>query len=188
MKRVILKTGWLFLTIVFSCISYSSNAQNIKLSKQEMREAKKAELFANYNALGTVLESKRFVLQADFLQNQYGERIDVTSILNFIKVDSLNGVLQTGFNSSNPGFNGVGGVTAEGRISQWKLVKNPKNMSYFLRFGMVTNIGVFDISMSVSADNSAHATLRGLTPGKLDFEGNLVIIENAGIFKGQESH
>jgi hypothetical protein len=188
MKSLTFNTGRLFLTVLFCWISYNSNSQSVKLSRQEQKEARKAELFANYQALDSVLESKRFVLQADFLQNQYGNRIDVTSILNFIKVDSTSGVLQTGFNSADPGFNGVGGVTAVGTINRWKLNKNPKNLSYYLRFGLVTNIGVYDMSMSISSDNSAQATLTGLTPGKLIFDGHLVTIENAGIFKGQDSH
>lgn len=158
------------------------------MSRQEQKEARKAELYTNYVALDSVLEMKRFVLQAFFLQNQYGNRINVTSILNFIKVDSTTGVIQTGFNTADPGFNGVGGVTAEGTINRWKLNKNPKKLSYYLRFGLVTNIGVYDISMSINADNSAQATLTGLSSGKLIFNGHLVIPENATIFKGQDSH
>jgi hypothetical protein len=187
MKNLTFNTGKLFLTVLFCWISLNSSSQNVKLSKEEQKEARKAELYANYQALDSVLSSKRFVLQAEFLKNQYGDRINVTSILNFIKVDSTKGVLQTGFNNANPGFNGVGGVTAVGTINNWRLDKNPKKLTYFLRFGMVTNIGVFDISMYISADNYSQATLTGLTPGKLIFEGQLVIPSNAGIFKGTDS-
>jgi hypothetical protein len=186
MKKLALNMGTLFLTIGLCLISFNSNSQDIKLTRQEQKEARRAELVANYQVLDNLLERKSFVLEADFLSNQYGNRIPVTSLLNFIKVDSSNVVLQTGSNN-NLGYNGVGGVTAEGSINNWNIVKDFKHLSYNLRFSLVTNIGIYDVFITISADNRAQATITGLTRGKLIYDGRLETIANSRIFKGQNT-
>ena len=187
MKKLKFKLGSLLLTFGICCISYISNAQNVKLSKEEKKEAKRAVAIANYQVLDTLLERKNFVLEADYLQNQYGNRIMVTPLLNFVRVDSTKVVLQTGTNMSL-GSNGVGGVTAEGNMDRWRLVKDFKNLSYFLQFSVVTNIGTYDVSMTVNSDNNAQATITGLSRGQLIYDGHLETIANSIIYKGQKSY
>lgn len=178
----------LFLVLVFSWISLNSNSQNVKLSRQEQKEVRKAQMAANFYILDSLLNSRSFVLEADFLQNEYGERVNVVSTLNFIKVDKSKGILQTGSNYSNSmGYNGVGGVTAEGNVGAWKIDKDTKKLNYRLRFNLLTNLGTYDIFMTVSSDNHAIATITGLGPGKLTWEGHLETIDNSRVFKGQET-
>lgn len=186
MKKLAFNIGSLFLTFGFCWISYNCYSQDIKLNKQEQKEAKRDEMVANYQVIDTLLERKNFVLEADFLQNQYGSRISVPQYLNFIRVDSSKVVLQTG-SYRNLGYNGVGGVTAEGRLERWNLVKNFKSLSYFLQFSVITNIGFYDVSMTINADNNVRARITGLTPGELIYEGHLQTIDNSAVFKGQNT-
>lgn len=175
----------LFLVILgFPGLTSYSYSQDIKLTRQERKEVKKAQLMANYYALDSLLNERAFVLEADYLQNRYGERILVSSNLNFIKVTGSNGILQTG-SYSGFGYNGVGGVTAEGSIGNWKIYKNPKKLSYTVQFSIQSNIGHYDIIMNVNANTSASATISGLGPGNLTWEGHLVMLRNSRVFKGQ---
>jgi hypothetical protein len=176
----------LFLILGLSWICLNSNAQNTKLSRQERKEVRKAQLAANYSILDSLLNAKSFVLEADYLQNKYGDRVPVVSSLNFIKVDGSYGVLQTGSNTTI-GYNGVGGVTAEGNIGSWEITRDPKKQIYWLRFSIMTNIGHYDIFMNVNSDNNASATISGLGPGNLTWEGHLATINNSRVFKGQET-
>jgi hypothetical protein len=176
----------LFLILGLSWICLNSNAQNTKLSRQERKEVRQAQLAANYFILDSLLNSRSFVLEADYLQNQYGDRRLVVSNLNFIKVDGSYGILQTGTNSSL-GYNGVGGVTAEGSIGSWEMSKDAKKQTFWLRFSLMTNIGHYDIFLSVNADNHATATISGLGPGNLTWEGHIATIRNSRVFKGQET-
>jgi hypothetical protein len=176
----------LFLVIGFLGISIIGFSQDQKLSRQERKEARKAQLTANYYALDTLLNLKTFVLEADFLQDSYGVRIPVTSNLNFIKVNNTEGTLQTGSNFGL-GHNGVGGVTAIGSIGTWEITKDPKRQSYSVHFSMLTNIGSYDIFMTVNASNQAQATITGLGPGRLTWEGHLEMNYNSRVFKGQET-
>jgi len=176
----------LFWILGFFWISVNSNSQDNKLSRHELKEVRKAQMVSSFNILDSLLNAKSFVLEANILQNKYGERINVVPTLNFIKVDESNGVLQTGSNFSM-GYNDVGGVTAEGSLGGWRIYKNEKKLSHILQFSLLTNIGIYDISMTVSANNYAVATIRGLGPGELTWEGHLVAINNSRVFKGRNT-
>lgn len=176
MERLFLITGFLLISV----IGYS---QDNKLTRQEQKAAKRDKQYFNFQVLDTLLKNRSFVLEADFLGNQYGYRRPVPSNINFIMVDSLRAVLQTGSNSIY-GYNGVGGTTAEGNISGLKIVKNEKNLSFSVRFTVNSNIGIYDVSMNVSSDNTAQATISGLSRGKLVYDGRIQTIYNSGVYKG----
>jgi len=159
----------LFFVIGFLGISINGFSQSQKLSRQERKEARKAQSVANYYVLDTLLNSKTFVLEADFLQDRYGQRVSVPSNLNFIKVNKTDGILQTGSNYGI-GYNGVGGTTAEGSIGSWEITKNPKKLYYTIHFNMLTNIGNYDIFMTVNSSQSGRGDITGLGPGKLTWE------------------
>lgn len=171
----------------FFMIPFNSNSQEIRLTRQEQKEARAAERLANFQFLDTLLEGKSFVLEADFLENQYGNRYPVSSVLNFVRVEPSNVVLQIGSNSSL-GYNGVGGITAQGSLERMKIYKNFKKLSYSLQFTVSTNIGAYDISMTVNSDNSARAIISGYTRDKLIYDGKLVSLNNSNVYKGQNTY
>jgi hypothetical protein len=176
----------LFWILGIFLISLNGYSQERKLTRQEMKEVRKAQLEANYWILDSLLNSKSFVLVADYLQNRYGDRVIVSPTLNFIKINKESGILQTGSNWSM-GYNGVGGVTAEGSIGKWTVFKDPKRMSYNLQFSLLTNLGHYAVAMTVSANGSARATINGLGRDRLTWEGHLETIGNSRVFKGHNS-
>jgi hypothetical protein len=190
MKAHVLKIGIILLTVgvLFtpSMVLSQDFTRDTKLTKKEKKEARMAALYANYQAIDTLLQKKQFVLEADYLQGKYGSEIPVTSTLNFIKVDSPNVVLQTGANSSF-GYNGVGGVTAEGNIVNYKVTKDPKRMNYVVLFTTTTGIGSYDVIMRIGADATARATITGLSNGSITYRGNIVATYNSRTFKGQRT-
>lgn len=179
MERLFLVTGFLLISVI-------GISQDNKLTRQEQKAAKRDKQYFNFQVLDTLLKNRCFVLEADFLENQYGNRRSVLSNINFIMVDSLNAVLQTGSNNSY-GFNGLGGTTAEGSISGLEIVKNEKNLSFFLRFTLNSNIGIYDVSMNIFSDNRARATISGLTYGKLVYDGRIQTLYNSGVYKGHNT-
>ena len=144
MKTIkIFLAGLLILSGLFGHSVWSSS-QDVKPDKQSRKEAKKAQMTANFYVLDSLLRSGRYVLEADFLQNKYGSRISVPPMLNFIRVDGPKGVLQTG-SDTRQGYNGVGGVTAEGSIVAYKITNDPKNLSISVTFNLVSTLGNYDI-------------------------------------------
>lgn len=173
------------ILLSFFLVSVSANAQDEKLSKKEKRKLeRKNERERTYERTGHLLDSMKFVLEADYLDNQRGNRVIVSNSLNFIKVDESNAVLQIGRNTGL-GSNGVGGTTAEGRISRYEVIKNEKKKTYDVRMNVNTNIGHYDIFMIVGSDGSARATLSGIYPGKLVWDGDIVAIDDSRIYKGR---
>ena len=134
-----------------------------------------------------MLQNKDFVLEADYLANRIGERIPVSWTLNFISVDSANAVLQIGRNTGI-GYNGVGGVTAQGNITRYKLNIDQKRKSFYLSFSVMTAIGSYDINMSVGADAYANATLTGIQSGQLIYTGYLVPLAKSSVYKGYNTY
>jgi hypothetical protein len=175
-----------FLIIGFIGISFGSNSQDVKPDKQERKELKNAQATANFYAIDSLLVSRRFVLEADYLQNKIGDMISVSSILNFVKVDDSQGVLQTG-SDFLIGYNGSGGVTTEGNISEYKIYRQNKSLIHRVTFNLVSSLGLFNIDMSVTSDNSASATITSSGSGKLTWRGHLVAIGNSRVFKGMDT-
>jgi len=175
-----------FLTGILGNSSYSQSQDN-KPSKQEKKEAKKEMMTANFYSIDTLLVSRGFVLEAEYLQNKIGEMTSVSSTLNFVKVEGEKGVLQTG-SDLIAGYNGVGGVTTEGNISAYKIHRNMKSLNHRVTFNLVTNLGIFNIDMSINADDSAYATITSTTSGKLTWRGYLASLYNTRIYKGPDTY
>jgi hypothetical protein len=187
MKTKRIKLTSLFCIIALMSVSTAVIAQGSKLTRQEKKEARQSVMNANFYILDSLIHARKFVLEADFLMDKYGQRVSVVSTVNFIKVDETKGVLQTGSNSMY-GYNGVGGVTAEGNIGTWEAEKNVKKLTHRLRFSLMTSLGIYDVNLNVSSDNYATATITGLGPGNLTWQGHIATVGNARIFKGQNTY
>lgn len=161
-------------------------SQNVKLDRLERKAIKEAQRSANFYVLDSLLNARSFVLVADYLKNQYGDMVPVSSMINFIRLTGPTAVIQTGSNFSR-GYNGVGGVTAEGRIGNWEIFKDPKKFTHRIRFSIISNIGHYDVSMIVSSDNRASATVSGMWRGRLTWDGHLETVNNSRVFKGQNT-
>lgn len=177
----------LFLLVGLFGSTVYSNSQDTKPDKKSRKEARKVEMETNFRVIDSLLYTGRYVLEANILQGKYGDRIPVSSTLNFIRVEGPNGILQTG-SDIRQGYNGVGGVTAEGSINDYRVSRETKNLSHTVTFNLLTNLGTFDIFMNVSADNNATATISGSTSGRLTWDGHLVTLDNSRVFKGQTTY
>jgi hypothetical protein len=156
-----------------------------QLQKEEKKKQREAERAAHAALVDTMVTSRKFVLEADYLSNQYGNRVVVNSTLNFIIVDTTRGTIQTGSMSGVGGPNMLGGITADGNITQYELIRSPKNGGYSIRMMIMTPLGAYDVYFSISTDGSATATLSGNWAGKLNFHGNLVPLRASRIYKGR---
>ena len=109
----------------------------------------------------------------------------VNSTLNFIIVDSTEGTLQTASMSGVGGSNMMGGVTADGNITQYEVTKAKKSQSYSVKMMIMTSLGIYDIFLSISPDGNASATIGGNWGGKLNYHGRLVPLGVSKVYKGR---
>jgi len=159
-------------------------AQDKKDDKAAKKEQRKANIAGEYALTSAMLDSMQFVLEANTLRDVRGNVSNVSSTLNFIMVDSSTSVIQIGSNT-RIGANGVGGVTAKGSVSKWQVSKNDKQKSFTVSWTLMSSIGIYDVTMFVSADGTANATLSGITPGRLYFDGNLVRLSQSRVYQGR---
>jgi len=91
-----------YIMIIFAMVFMAGSTLQAQETKKERKSRKKAERVAmleeNYKNLIELAENKNFVLEADYISNQYGHRSIVTPMLNFIMVDDDKAVIQIGDN------------------------------------------------------------------------------------------
>ena len=131
-----------------------------------------------------MLENRDFVLEANYLQDRFGNRRMVNSVINFVAVDSATAIIQVGSDYRN-GPNGVGGVTAKGKITKWQLTEDKKSISFYLTINVLTSIGIYDLHFSIGLWGSSTVRLSGLSAGQLTFEGNLVPYSESSVYEGR---
>ncbi len=189
MKRII-------LLIITAMLVFSVQAQDeVKIDSQTQKDLKK-EARKNERKLESektlaltkhLVNTRRFVLEADYLANATGNKIPVNSTINFIAIDTTHCVIQIG-TTSGIGYNGVGGVTTEGTISSNKTTHNKKSDSFTMQIITNTNLGTYDITFFIGGNGQAEADLSGITPGTLRYYGRVVPIETSRVYKGRNTY
>jgi hypothetical protein len=175
----------LIISVLFVVLSTATNAQTDNINSAATgKEKRKAEMEKQYEMTKQMLLTRNFVLEADHLQDRYGNRVIVSSTINFLAVDSATAIIQIG-SDSGVGPNGVGGITAKGNIGRWKLKENKKQKSFDLSINVTTSIGIYDLNFMIGPMGNATARLTGLRAGQLTFEGDLVPYTESAVYEGR---
>ncbi len=183
-ENLIMKKFVIF--VVMAVLSVSVMAQSKSEQRKAEREARKTERAKQETAMAVAvieaIDARQFVLEADFLSNRYGERMDVSPTLNFIGVDKEFGAFQFG-SGSEIGYNGVGGITMEGNIKDFKSKENGSG-GYRVEFRVATSGGTIFCVMNVSGTGQADATISSTGGAKLSYSGRLVPLSMSSVYKG----
>ena len=182
MKRILILT---FVAALALPVFGQQTKEEKKAAKAAKKEQKLKADEERAAVIGASIEAKQFVLEANFLSDKYGQRAVVDPIINFIGIDDENAAFQFG-NGSDMGYNGVGGVTVEGKVNNYKVSKNKKGM-YTIEFNISASFGNIFVVMTVSPTGAADATTSGNTSTKLNYIGNLVPISESRVYKGSRS-
>jgi hypothetical protein len=177
---------WMMALLVAVPAAYSQNISKKEArakAKAEKRAAREAAEAANAAMVQQLIEQRHFVLEATFLANKGGQRFSVSPTLNFIMVEKDQATFQFG-EGSRVGYNGVGGVTMDGRVQNYKYKTDKKGVIH-LDFQIATSMGTIFVSMMIMpATANADATVSGTGPNKLYYTGNIVAPEKSRVYKG----
>jgi len=174
----------LFLAVSVPGQDPGTSKQAKKEASRKIKEEREAQIARQFTETGKMLSSRRFVLEANYLINKMGERKPVTPVLNFIAVDSIFSVIQVG-TIQGIGSNGAGGITGEGRITNWKFSQDEKRKYFDIFLSVNSTVGIYDIALSVDYSAYGSASLSGLRSGTIQFNGNIVPIDSSRVYKGQ---
>ncbi|NIA10073.1 MAG: DUF4251 domain-containing protein [Nitrospiraceae bacterium] len=170
--------------LLIASVGYGQSRKEVrKQEKQAKKEARAKEEAVNKKLTKLMIESRKFVLEANFLSDEQGQRISVTSSVNFIVVNGTKGAFQ--FAEGNRlGYNGLGGATVEGNIQDYKYSVNKKGV-YYVEFQIISSVGTIFVTMSVMSPSlRADASIKGNTSAQLNYSGYLVPLDQSRIFKG----
>ena len=184
MKRISCLLVVLVMAVpAFSQTQELSKKEQGQLKKQLKKEQKAEEEAQQAQIVGLMVEYHRFVLEAEQLRDKRGNMVQVSSMINFIACDSVQGVIQIG-SQAYVGMNGVGGITVDGPVTKYEHTYNEKNGSYSIQWMLRTSIGTYDVIMNVSSDGRADATVSSTWPGRVTYSGYLVPPVNSSVYKG----
>ena len=169
------------LLILFPVLFY---AQDAKLSKSEKKEQKKVENDEQLKALYKIVESRQFVVEADQVYSSEGEIFNVMSSVNFFAVDSAFSTIQLSF-VGLVGWNGVGGVTVDGRIDRFDINEFVSDKPITLNGSIIPRSGGnAQFTMYVYSTGMANVTVTGNWGSSITFQGRLFTLADSKVFKG----
>ncbi len=158
-----------------------------KLEKQKKKEERAKKAAASRKFYAHLIQSKRWVFQATRLFGPSGQYFSVTPDLNFVAVHDNEIVLQFGFQGV-VGWNGVGGVTAEGFLKDFKFDpgKNHKQaMTVSAHIQPKYGGGSPYFTMTISDDGGAEISVTMINGGTLRMGGQIYTPAESSVYKGQ---
>ncbi len=171
--------------IIFFTINYSIAQEQKKLSKKEKKELKKQRQIKQKKAIVDLLKSKAWVIEAHTVYDRYNQSYQLNPTINFVGIKGEEGALQLGFDGLI-GWNGVGGVTIDGKVTDYEINegKNNNSPSVNLRFrGRV--VGSATISITINVSGQATARVNGDFGDRITFSGMIKSLEESSVYKGQ---
>jgi hypothetical protein len=181
------------LVLIFLLVSitiFSQNQEPVNTNKKQERKAEKNKQKEWMTQVTKeMIENHSFVLEADYLNNNTGNRILVNSMINFIIVDSTTCTIQLG-TTSGTGYGGTGMLTLEGQINNYKYQKTEKKHfnAYYVSYTVFSSAGTYMISMYITDDGMADATIQGSTSGQLTYTGKIFPLSASHVYKGQPQY
>jgi hypothetical protein len=157
-----------------------------KLEKQKKKEArKKADkvMRAKYRDL---LENKHFVFEGQKVYLPNGDNTNIATNVNFIAVKDNQIVVQFDFPGLN-GPNGLGGVTARGKLQNWTFDPGKNAKQAMTVSGQVTPLGSANrvvFTITVSNDGFADAQIN-LNNSSFRLTGQVVSFDEADVIMGK---
>ena len=192
MKNVLLLLVF-SICFVFSGYTQTENPDTKDLSKEEkkaLRKAKKEEdkrkreeALIEYEKIA---EMREWVVEAYTVYNKQGQSYQMDPTINFVGVFKEETTVQLSFNGIM-GWNGVGGITLDGKIGKYEYTCDGKSVSIAMS-AMGSGLGNVEIYLTVSGDGNGRASVSGNWGDRITFQGKFVSLEESRVYKGSTTY
>ncbi len=184
------------ITLLLSLTLYAQEESSSKKAEKAKRKAEKAEMKAAKKAereqerlaivqkSNELIESKYWVLEATRLQLKKGSVQNMNQNLNFVATNDDKGVIQLAFQGIQ-GWNGIGGITLEGKYSQYNITQPEKEgggVSLQAIISGATFSGPVTMFLNVRS-NDVEVRLTGSFGERITFYGELKHPDESNVFK-----
>lgn len=175
----------IIMILVIGIGVFAQSGGERKAARKANKEAKLKEDKEKTDALIQLVETRQFVLEAQSLYGKQGAVFQLGNNLNFVMFNNEESTIQLAFNHLI-GWNGVGGVTTDGRISDFKIKKNNKGTSFTINATVMNKgrSGLVTMIFRVSSGGKARVDMSGNFGSRLSFDGNIVPLSESRVFKG----
>ena len=195
MKRILmLSIALLTLLCYGNNVSAQEFGEQSTMTRQEARKAARAahkkaiaaQEFKEFQMAVEAIKSGSFVIQVDQLLFPRGNSKFVSSITNFISMNEGNAVIQIATSYYNPGPNGLGGITVEGKVSDITMSTDKKGFVYynFNVQGMFVSASV-NVQMLGNGNRVTVTIYPNFNNNNLTMTGVIVPYSESDIFQGQ---
>ncbi len=173
----------LFLLLVIGCSAESFGQK--KLTKAEKKAKREAEFAAGKEVNLAVAESRQWVLESGMVFDQAGQSYIMNPNLNFVMINEEQTTVQLDLDALI-GWNGVGGVTFDGKISKYEIKEGKSNQGFKISIRSQGAVqGNIDLDLSVGSSDNVQCTARGTWGDRLTFTGRFVPLEESKVYKGR---
>ncbi|MBB6459964.1 DUF4251 domain-containing protein [Flammeovirga kamogawensis] len=164
----------------------------IQRKQQRLKEKQQRKLLTqqlekmNHESAVVGIDSQLFVLEATQAYDRYGNVENVNSTINFVKIVDDRAIFQLGFEGI-VGYNGVGGITMEGKISDYK-VEKLENGRVTVKFNAMGPAMMVSMSFSLDGEgNYANVKVKSQTENiELNFRGVIKHMNQSRIYEGMK--
>ncbi len=183
---------YFLLLMVLIVLNIKSIAQDQDKSKEkqkkELKSAKKAYKDSVKTSgimhLNSLIIGRKWTLETDIVYGEHGKFFNVNPIYNFVSVQNEGGIIQLSFNNV-VGWNGMGGVTVEGRISDYEVLQPKKEGGGVTLKAVITSqASSADMTLRVLNNDRAEVSIKGVWGLRLTFSGRLMHASESGVYKG----
>lgn len=179
----------LIVLLIATIVSVGSMYAQDYDERAKLREERRAEQerldSLNYEIAKQAISEKKYVLEADRLCFKRGETVYVTPTTNFVAVDNNEATVQLAFNGPFTGPNGIGGITVDGTVTNYKYKENKKGNIFISMNVMGTGISAqVTISLPKGSSQATVTVTPNFNSNRISLQGIIVPKEQSRVFKG----
>jgi hypothetical protein len=181
------------VSVILAAYGQVENLDTKNLTKEEkkaLRKTKKEEgkrkREENLVKFEEYAEMREWVVETHMVFDKQGQSYQMDPTINFVGVNKEETTVQLSFNGIL-GWNGVGGVTLDGKIGKYEYNRDNKTVMITMS-AMGSSLGIVDIFLTISGDGNGRATVSGNWGERITFQGRFVSLAESSVYKGTTTY
>ncbi|BDD11435.1 hypothetical protein FUAX_38670 (plasmid) [Fulvitalea axinellae] len=152
-----------------------------KLKWKKAQEKRKLEQEAQIKLAKSLLDSGSFIVECDMLYGRYGGTLPVNPGTNFFAIHGEDVTFQIGTEVGHLGYNGIGGITVDGKAKNYKAKTRKKSM--YARTQVMSPIGTYSVSVTAVTSENVRVRISGNWGHSIEMEGRIKPLEEHNVYK-----
>jgi hypothetical protein len=179
----------LSLLVMLATLGYGQSKAEKKAEKAAKKEAKLVEQAMRMEPLNELIRNKTWVLEGNQLKADKGRMAtNLNSNLNFVSCVGEDGTVQLSFNGI-PGWNGVGGVTLDGKYDSYNVSEpKKKGQGVTLQANVRGTGGFARMTLLIQSPTQVEVRISGNWGQQITLYGSIYSPDDSRVFKGMRNN